>query len=331
MFSILKRFKVKVYGFIANRTPVVEVFTVLYSLLLHIRFSFNNKDPGFEKARLEYFLLKNYHIVEKGLALPDPRKGFGQPKIINLIKKTREYEKLYPDLTIGVLVRDTLREYLEFHKNDMFIFSADFLDHMKLFLREKSAQGEGGLKYLKKSEMVTLGGDHFERFLNCRHSIRNYSKDPVDDGIIAHAISVSQNTPSVCNRQGWFVHYYSDKKKIKELLTYQNGNAGFTESIDKLLIVTASTKAFTRYEHNQLFIDGGLYSMNLMLALHSVGLGSCPLNTCMSWLKENELKKSAAIESHERLIMMIAVGNLLEEFSVARSKKNSVSKIMRQH
>jgi nitroreductase len=179
--------------------------------------------------------------------------------------------------------------------------------------------------------MSTLGSDTFEKFLKCRHSVRNFSNAPVDDETILRALAISTNTPSVCNRQGWFVHYYSKKEKIQELLTFQNGNAGFTESIDKLLIVTGSAKAFTRYEHNQLFIDGGLYSMNLMLSLHAVGLGSCPLNTCMPWFKAKKLKKAAGIPAHEQVIMMVAVGNLLDEFSVAQSEKYPVEKILRQH
>ena len=42
-------------------------------------------------------------------------------------------------------------------------------------------------------------------------------------------------------------------------------------------------------------------------------------------------KKTAAIPKNERLIMMIAVGNLLDEFSVAQSEKYPVEQIVRQH
>lgn len=331
MLSFIKKIRNKAYYAVFYRTPIGEVLTILDSLLLHLRFSFSDRNPGLDKERLEYYLVKHCHIVEKGLALPEPRKGFGQPKITTLIKKTREYEEHYAENQIGLMVRDTLREYLEFHADDLQKLPNNFLNSIKNFIEEKPAQSKGGLKYLNKSKMVPLGKDLFEDFLKCRHSIRNFSDIPVENAEILQALSLSQNTPSVCNRQGWFVHYYSDKSKIKELLSFQNGNAGFTDSIDKLLIVTGSVKAFTRYEHNQLFIDGGLYSMNLMLALHAVGLGSCPLNTCMPWLMEKRMKKAADIAQHERVIMMIAVGNLLDEFSVAQSEKYPVEKILRQH
>lgn len=331
MQLVMKKILSKIYGAIFLRSPLGEVLTVLHSLVLHLRFSFSDRKPGLDKEQLEYYLVKHCHIVEKGLALPAPRKGFGQPKIWDLINKTRNYEQLYSDNQIGLMVRDTLREYLVFHADDLQVLPGKFLEAIEVFLEEKPEQAKGGLKYLKKSDMANLGSDQFERFVKCRHSIRNFSEVPVDYDTIMRALAISQNTPSVCNRQGWLLHYYSDKKKILDLLSFQNGNAGFTESIDKLLIVTASVKAFTRNEHNQLFIDGGLYSMSLMLSLHALGLGSCPLNTCMPWFKAKKLKKAAGIPEHERIIMMVAVGNLLDEFSVAQSEKYSVEKIVRQH
>ena len=331
MLSVIRKYKSKAYGVIFNRTPLGELFTVFYSLYLHLRFSFRDGSPGLERERLGYYLVKHCHIVEKGLALPEPRKAFGQPKIKDLIKRTRLYEKYFPEYDIGLMVRDTLREYLAFHDDELEVLPKDFLQSVKDFIKEKPMQAKGGLKHLTKSDMDTLGVERFEAFVRCRHSVRNFSDVPVEDKEIIEALSITRHTPSVCNRQGWFVHYYSEKPKIAELLSFQNGNAGFAESIDKLLIVTASVKAFTRYEHNQLFIDGGLYSMNLMLALHAVGLGSCPLNTCMPWFKAKQMKKVAGIELHERVIMMIAVGNLLDEFSVAQSEKYPVEKILRRH
>lgn len=331
MLLLIKRARSRAYYDLFYRTPLGEILTFFYSLCLHLRFSFNDGSPREEEEQLKYYIVKHCHIIEKGLALPEPRKAFGQPKIIDLINKTREYEKRYSDNDIGFMVRDTLRGYLSFHSDSLDMLPVDFLKTIEKFVEEKSMQDKGGLKHLIKSGMETLDLNRFEEFVKCRHSIRNFSNVPVEAVAIVKALSIARHTPSVCNRQGWHVHYYNDKSKILELLSYQNGNAGFTECIDKLLIVTGSVKAFTRYEHNQLFIDGGLYSMNLMLALHAVGLGSCPLNTCMPWLNSKRLKKAAEIEPHERIIMMIAVGNLPDEFCVAQSEKYPVEKTLRWH
>lgn len=202
MRNALNRLKSKAYWAIFSRTAIGELLTVLHSMLLHLRFSFSDTKPEMDKERLEYYLIKHCHIIEKGLALPAPRKGFGQPKIIDLIVKTREYENNYPESHVGLMLRDTLREYLEFHAHDFQILPNDFLQNIKNFLEEKPAQAKGGLKNLRKSEMTTYGADSFEQFLKCRHSIRNFSEVPVDDEKILRALAISRNTPSVCNRQG---------------------------------------------------------------------------------------------------------------------------------
>ena len=323
--------KNKIYWLLFSRTPTGEVLSIIYSMHLHLRYSFSDRSPGTDREKLKYYLAKHCHIVEKGLALPAPRPAFGQPKIIDLIEKTRDYEILFGKDDITKVVRDTIREYISFHDDKKVTLPNEFLDTLSKFVSEAFPQEKGGLKKLEKKLWGEFSLKSYEKFVSHRHSVRNFSNAPVDDEVIIKSISTSLNTPSVCNRQGWMIHYYNNKLAIRNLLSYQNGNSGFMESIDKLLIITGNTKAFTRYEHNQQFVDGGLLSMNLMLALHSAGLGSCPLNTCMPFYKEEKLKKAAKIPNHEKLIMMIAVGNLKDSFSVAQSEKYQIEQVLRVH
>jgi nitroreductase len=224
-----------------------------------------------------------------------------------------------------------LHAYLGFHYKNNYSLPIDFINEIQTFLKGVEYKNTGGLKILNKGDWSEYSLDGFKKFLACRHSVRDFNRIPIDDEVIKGVIAASLNTPSVCNRQGWLVHYYSEKECIKKLLAFQNGNAGFAECIDKLLIVSGNSKAFTLYEHNQLFIDGGLFSMNILLAIHAAGLGACPLNTCMPFNKESELKISAKIPKHEKLIMMIAVGNLKETFAVAKSEKYSIEDVLKEH
>lgn len=323
--------KHKIYNVLFFRTPIGEAWSILYSLYLHLRFSFNERAPGKDRAKLKYYLAKHCHIIEKGLALPAPRAGFGQPKILDLIEKTRSYESLHSKDNITKMVRDTVREYIAFHEKNQYELPREFVFLISKFTEEEESVGKGGLKTLEKKMWENYSLETFKYFLSCRHSVRNFTNTPIRDERMQEIINVALNTPSVCNRQGWMVHYYNNKTEIKTLLGYQNGNAGFTDAVNKLLIVTGDIKAFTRYEHNQLFVDGGLLSMNIMLALHSAGLGSCPLNTCMPFYKEENLKKVAKIPMNEKLIMMIAVGNLWDTFSVAQSEKYNLEHVLKTH
>lgn len=217
------------------RTPLGEAFSVLHSLYLHLRYSFGDRSPGKDKEKLKYYLVKHCHIVEKGLALPAPRPAFGQPKIIDLIDKARVYEKFYGTDDVTRMLRDMIRAYIVFHQQKQYTLPTEFRVIIERFVEESKPSQRGGLKVLKKESWEHYSLDEFSKFLSFRHSVRDFDDKPVCENLIRETIAASINTPSVCNRQGWIVHYYSDKSEIKNLLGYQNGNAGFTECIDKLL------------------------------------------------------------------------------------------------
>ena len=142
------------------------------------------------------------------------------------------------------------------------------------------------------------------------------------------AVEMARYAPSVCNRQSWKVHIFKDRDKIDTLLGLQNGNNGFTQSIKQLLIITGDTKKFTKLESNQVFIDGGLFSMSLLLSLHSKEIASCCLNTCLPYLDEVKVKKIGKISGSERLIMMIGIGNYKDSFEVAISDRIPLDEII---
>ncbi len=321
----------KVGGVVFVRTPLGEMLSGLHSLFLHLNYSFNDRYPGKDREKLRYYLAKHCHIVEKGLALPEPRLGFGQPKIVDLIGKARGYELLYGTDDVTLMLRDMLRAYLDFHQQREYLLPADYESLLRDFCEESKSNLRGGLKKIYKSKWNSYSLENYRDFVSLRHSVRDFSNVSISDARMREIIEVGIKTPSVCNRQGWMVHYYKNKEQIKNILSYQNGNAGFSDSIDKLLVITGNNKAFTRNEHHQIFVDGGLLSMNVMLALHSAGLGSCPLNTCMPFHKAEALKKVAGISKYEKLIMIIAVGNLKEEFLVAQSQKYHIDKILIRH
>ena len=60
-------------------------------------------------------------------------------------------------------------------------------------------------------------------------------------------------------------------------------------------------------------LDGGLFSMSLLLALESIGLAACPLNTMMTIDRENETRHLLGVPDNEFLVMYIAVGHFSEK------------------
>ena len=85
-------------------------------------------------------------------------------------------------------------------------------------------------------------------------------------------------------------------------------------------------------QRNQLYVDGGLFSMNLMLAAHGLGLASCPLNLAVTNDVERRIKQAGGIPANERVIMMIAVGvPVTEGRKAAKSPRRALSEILTVH
>ena len=165
--------------------------------------------------------------------------------------------------------------------------------------------------------------------VQARRSVRNYSPDPVSLSVIEEAVSLAQQSPSVCNRQGARVWWVLRREKIDEILTLQNGNRGFGHLAQALLIVTCELSVFEgSNERNQVFIDGGLFAMSLLYSLSHNGLGACPLNWCVDSNRDKDLHKLTNIPDAHQVVMLISVGHVPEEFSVAVSQRHDLKYIL---
>jgi nitroreductase len=77
-------------------------------------------------------------------------------------------------------------------------------------------------------------------------------------------------------------------------------------------------------------VDGGLFSQQLMLAIHAHGLVCCPLNLAVTNDREQEIRKVAGMLPDERLIMMVSFGYAASESVGAASARETSEGILRQ-
>lgn len=286
-----------------------------------------------DKRHFEADLIFYYHKIEKGLALSKPRLKFGKKNVYLLVDKLEDYTKSYGWDETAMASLNALSEYIAFNQkhNEEMPELYTKVNKLKENIPVKIMGNIGGTKYILKSEIENLNID-FEKFTYSRYSIRNYTNEEVDNSLIENAIKIAQKTPSVCNRQSAKVHIYETDKDKNEILKFQNGNAGFGNNADKILIVTMELKDFRGIiERNQSYIDGGMYAMSLIYGLHAQGLGTCPLNLSIINDTERKLKKAANISDSEQLIMMIAVGHIPSELKVAYSPRRSINEVLTIH
>ncbi|WP_425041418.1 nitroreductase family protein [Primorskyibacter sp. S187A] len=293
----------------------------LYDLRRYLRWS-HGMDTDRTEAQSRHALYKAYHGVEKGLSLSEPRPGFGRDKVMALTRKLQEYRDRHGvELAPAVSALHAYQAFNATHDVDNAPLEA--------FLAGQPDNGVGGTARVTAQDIRAAGAQADASFFWSRHSVRQYAPTPVDLDLIAEAVDRARKTPSVCNRQGPRVHVFEN---AQQALDWQPGNRGFGDRASRALVVTADLQAFSGAgERNQPFVDGGMFAMSLLYALHSLGLGACPLAWSMRHSDDQKMRQALNIPDSEAVIMMISVGHLPEELEVARSHRMGLDHVMVLH
>lgn len=305
-----------------------------YDFRRYLAYSGMNRSRRY-RGTLSARITMAYHQLEKGLSLASPRPGFGKAAVERLLESMRLFIIDYGCVAPATTAAGVLNKYIEFNTAQGIDMTA-----LKACLKNLLDEGEstpakyleGGTVLVNRAEITDKFSTAFKEFFNSRYSVRHFSGAPISAADLAEAVTISQKTPSVCNRQAWRVHAYAQKDKMARLLEIQDGNGGFGDQLSLLLIVTCDLTCFIDAgERYQAWIDGGMFSMSLCLAFHSLGLGTC----CLNWSKERgddiALRAVAGIDGTEQIIMMIGVGTLPETFHVAYSARRALDDVLKIH
>lgn len=281
----------------------------------------SEKDP----AKLRNLILREAHTLEKGLSLRRPRQGFGQEKAAHLMGRIETYaarfgRDAFLDGPLGTLTR--YLEYSEAHGTALPAL------HERLAACGPAGAGEAVVEVEADALRAAARGD-FAALTASRHSIRYFKAEPVPAASIEAALAIAARTPSACNRQGWRTHLFRGPR-CHELLRWQGGCRGFEEEIGTCILVTADRRAFLYYETHQPYVDGGLYAMNLINALHYEGLGTVPLSCGFEADKLRGLD-AFDIPECEVPVLIIGIGIPEDRFRVAASARKPVSETHTEH
>jgi nitroreductase len=267
------------------------------------------------------------HMIEKGLCMKPMKPSFGVESNLQLIDLIKQ------GLNIGlkdkfevVSAISALKQYQNVHKEHGIEINSVLEEKMNSLFSNLHIidTHKGGKKEITKKDLLLKWSIDFHSYIRARHSIRSYTNEPIDNNTIEKCIDSANYSPSVCNRQTSRVLIIDNESEIKKALQYQNGNRGFGHLATKLLVVMSDIRYFNDLEErNQNFIDGGLFSMSLLLALQSEGIGACPLNWCVSHKTDKAFKEAFDISGHYSVIMFISLGQIPEKLEVAISKRKT--------
>lgn len=284
------------------------------------------------RVQMQSWINGDYHKIEKALALRSPRPGFGTAVVSRLVENLETYLNQYGIDNICAIAINVLSEYVQFNAS-MGLEDLTLVGKLEEFRSvQRSACNNlkrGGTIQIRREEVLKKSCIDLEEFFESRHSIRQFSDCPVPRGVVESAVRLALGTPSVCNRQSWKVYAFSSPVLLDKVIKCQKGNAGFGEQIQTILVVTSNTETFFSIgERNQCWIDGGMFSMSLVYALHSLGLGSICLNWSVEKDRDEELHRVASIPDAEAIIMMIGIGFLPDMLRVAQSTRKQVDEIL---
>jgi nitroreductase len=275
-------------------------------------------------------IIAEYHVIEKGLAMPDMRLGFGKAILNDLISHCNLYaSKFDREKEQFIYALRVIAEYkLEHEKNNYKLEDSLFKSIDNLLSKNAGLIPSEQIVMTKKNYFKS-NQSSFEDFSNSRKSLRNFS-GIVDLEIIKNAVSLAQNAPSACNRQPSRVYVIQEKERIEKVLKVQTGNRGFGHLADKLIVLTAESGGYLGLnERNDVFVNGGIYAMNLLYALHYYQIGACPLNWCAMPEQDIEIREICGILPSEAVIMIIACGGVPENFKLVTSHRNDSSNILK--
>ncbi|WP_338242931.1 nitroreductase family protein [Aurantiacibacter hainanensis] len=292
----------------------------LYDLRRFARHSAFGKDPEKQARHLQACLMIAAHGLEKGLSFREFEPRRAQSKLRNALKLIRAHRDLGLDENDPALVmaRDAVAAYRRKHDEH----GVDISDLLGNENGHEGGDGTGSVRTLRREELSDAERAALGKAMRSRASIREFGEEPVTDEKVRDVVTDAMATPSVCNRQGFRVHYSLDRKVIDRALACQNGNTGFGNRVPGLFIVTCTQTIFRMpSERNQAFVDGGLFAMSLLLGLSANGLGGCALNWSASHRQDLALRATVNIPEDEVVIMMIAFGPLPEEARAAGSRR----------
>lgn len=287
----------------------------------------SNKLPTstWSAPKLSALIVKTYHRIEKGLALPSPRHGFGISAVRTLFDLVPLHERLFGRVAATQEARAVLHAYRSSTWCDPALGS-----EIDLFLAATPAETlpSAGAKLVQRGAIRALSDIDFTAFAASRYSVRDFTGEPVPVEAVRAAVQAAMKSPRVCNRGTTRCYAAFDPGVRSRTLALQNGNAGFGHLAGAVLVITSSRQGFTDFgERNQCWVDGGLFAMSLNYALHAAGYGTCMLNWSAFSNRDRALHAALAIPEDEAVITLMAVGVMKPEFQVAISPREPIEKV----
>lgn len=280
-----------------------------------------------------YNIILEVHSLEKGMTSEKPRK-FGVSKVNNIMKLIDDYE-LSNNSNIDfayILGINALKSYCQFYEKLNWENANEYIEIKKYLEKKKEIREiKVGSYSLKKSDFINDALIDYDRFLSSRHSVRNFMDKKITDDDAKKAVSMAIKSPSACNRQMCKIYFINDEIKREKTIKYGHGLTNFNLNNTNIFIITFDISSYCSIgDRHQGWFNSGLFAMNFVNALHSIGIGSCFIQFGNEINEELELKRLLNIPENEKISIMIAAGYYNDKSIIPYSTRKGIDEIYRK-
>ncbi len=288
------------------------------------------------KEQIEYKMLLLVHSIEKGMCYPNPRP-FGYVKIQELISLLLKYEDSNYNLNsnsynMSISIISNWLEYYclnnwDNHDEYKQIYKLYYNHYNRFHNKLQTGYKEFNVKIDDVSSRST-----YEDVITTRFSARDFSGKAISFEDLNRAIDLAKRTPSACNRQMVKAHFIDNPSKKDYLSKLLHGTGGLNLKTVKYFVITFDSSALDFYgERNQGYLNAGLFAMNLVNSLHSIGIGTCFLQFANTSTEEKLLKEKLDIPLSERIAVCIGCGYYVEGNRIPVSCRKNNEEILTIH
>ena len=343
MKKLIKRFVPvatirNIIGWIDDKVAIVAAQnSILAGIYYLFSGSFAREHQAVLAGRLAYAsgstnaagLRRNIHRIEKGIIMQPRRAVFAEAYIVDTVEK-------YQTCLFQNMLSDNEKRWAF----DVLSHFFDIVDRSEsetiTFAYSKFSEIEAvhcdvneSVPYPRKNSVFS--GIDFRNFYNLckqRRSVRWYQNREIPISMLENAINAALQAPSACNRQPFDFVVITDPERARRLAGLAGGTAGYAQNIQSLVIVLGDLSAYP-YERDRhvIYIDSGLASMQLMLALETQGLSSCAINWPDVPHREQKMADELNLPSYKRVIMLMSVGYADEDGLIPYSDKKTVDEV----
>lgn len=279
-----------------------------------------------------YTLIRNTHRLEKGLLMRPRRDVFALDYIeetVDTFAAVWNYQKHETDKQHKWFY-DVLTNYFETSGENPVLtrtrktFESVVNGTSKSSFAEVMEKSTPYCRTENKKSNITF--DEFYKLTKYRRSVRWFSDKKVPHDLIDKAVLAANQSPSACNRQPFLYRIIDDPILLEKVSNLPRGIKGYAHGIPMLTVVVGNLDAyFDERDRHIIYIDASLANMTFMLALETLGLGSCSINWPDIEELEIQMSQVLGLEKHQRTIMCMAVGYPDPEGKVAYSEKRSLN------